>query len=595
MQDSPPPAAARVLSAEERAGFDERRLQVLVEYSASLRWQMHTIAGTIGGLCWAGGSAPLWVALWLAATVAVREARAASLLRLRTATDIPLATRLRATTGWTLALGAAFGAVSFFMWRLDTAYDAMLTMILLSLSAGAVSTTFTVLPAFIAFAGGISLPVFLMWATGGRWLDLSMGVLVLLFMGVQVRYARQNMRMFEESYRIRLENLNLLRQLSDERTRLAQARDLAVRADLSKSRFLAAASHDLRQPLQALSLNIGALQRLSADGAGRDIANEIAEDTDTLRRMLDALLDISMLEAGSVTPHLQAVAVDRFVQALCTRMQPAAQARGLRLEHTCPPGLVVHSDPEMLRRVVSNLVDNALKFTTHGGITLDVQARGERVALCVRDTGCGIAAADQARVFDDFEQLHNPARSREHGHGLGLGIVRRLSRLLGIELRLQSTPGVGSSFELLLPVAERAQPLLGEGGVIQPGLVARRVLVLDDDEAVRRAYRHALEGLGCRVACAATLEQALTLLPETESEVALVDFRLTGGDDGLSAIAALRRLQPALPAVLVTADTLSTLPEEALVQGVPVLRKPVTDAALAIAVNKVLNAPGDGS
>ncbi|MCC7100943.1 MAG: hybrid sensor histidine kinase/response regulator [Rubrivivax sp.] len=594
MQDSSPLAAARVLSAAERTGFDERRLQVLVDYSAALRWQMLATAAVIGGLCWAGGSAPLWVVLWLAATVAAREVRAAALLRLRDATRTPVAVRLRATTGWTLLLGAAFGAVGFFMRRLDTAYDAILTMILLSLSAGAVSTTFTVVPAFVAFAGAISLPVVLMWLANGDWLDLGIGLLVLLFMGVQVRYARQNMRMFEESYRMRLDNLDLLRQLSNERTRLAQARDLAVRTDLSKSRFLAAASHDLRQPLQSLSLNIGALQRLVPAGDCHDIADEIAEGTDTLRRMLDALLDISMLESGSVAPHLQAVALDRFVHAVCARMRPAAEARGLRLDGDCPPGLVVHSDPEMLRRVVSNLVDNALKFTTRGGVALDVQADGERVALRVRDTGCGIAPADQARVFEDFEQLHNPARSREHGHGLGLGIVRRLSRLLGIELRLQSTPGVGSSFELLLPVAERAQPLLGDGDVIQPGLVARRVLVLDDDEAVRSAYRHALEGLGCHVACAATLAEAVALLPTTQPEVALVDFRLAGADDGLGAIAALRQRQPALPAVLVTADTLTELYEQALALGVPVLRKPVTAVALAIAVNKVLNAPGDG-
>ncbi len=579
----------------ERERYDERRLEVLVGYSASLRWQMLATAVVLAAVCWAGGAMPTVVAAWLAATILARELRAAALLRLRGAHELPVGVRLRATVAWTLMLGAAFGSAALFMLVLDTASDAVLTMVLLSLSAGAVSTTFTLIPAFVAFAGAISLPLALLWFASGGWLGWGVGGLVLMFLGVQVRYARQNLRMLEESYRIRLENLELLRQLSDERARLAHARDLAVRADLSKSRFLAAASHDLRQPLQSLSLNVGALQRLAPAGECRAIVDEVAAGTDALRHMLDALLDVSMLDAGSVSPHLQPVALDRFVAGVCARQRPAAQERGLTLECDCPAGLVVHSDAEMLRRVVGNLVDNALKFTERGGVRLVATPQGDRVALCVVDTGCGIAPDDQLRVFEDFEQLRNPERSRARGHGLGLGSVRRLARLLGIELRLRSDVGRGTSFELLIPAGEHLAGLVADTDVVQPGLVARRVLVLDDDEAVRTAYGRSLQSLGARVACAATLAEALALLPQAMPELALVDFRLAGGDDGLRAVAALREQQPGLPAVLVTADTSAALQAQAAALGVPVLRKPVTDVALAQAANMVLSVAAEGS
>jgi signal transduction histidine kinase/ActR/RegA family two-component response regulator len=575
-----------------REAFDERRLQMLVTFSSSLRWPVISTAVVMAAVAWAGGASPLLVGLWLAATIAVREVRAARMLRLQTQTATPVAERLRSALWWTLALGAAYGCAALFMLQLDTAAAGILTMVLMSLSAGAVSTTFSVVRAFVAFAAGIAIPTALMWLATGGWIGWCVGALVLMFMGVQVRFARQNMALFEESYSMRLENQTLLRELSAERAQLAQARDTAVQADLSKSRFLAAASHDLRQPLQSLLLNSSALSRLPIEGECRAIAQDIGEGIEALRQMLDALLDVSQLDAGAVSPRLQKVALAELLEGVCARFRPAAAAKGLELSHECPHALAVTSDAQMLRRIVANLVDNAIKFTAAGRVTLDARvddARAGEVLLTIADTGAGIDPADRERVFEDLVQLHNPQRDRAAGTGLGLGIVRRLARVLGIDYEIDSQPGRGTRFVLHLSGAQGAVPIVTGHAQAHPALVARRVLVLDDNAQVRDSYANALASLGCKVVAAAAVQEALDAMPAFEPEVALVDYRLAEACDGLEAIERLRAARPSLAAVLVTADTTVTLRERAAGVAVTVLRKPVTDAMLAATINDALH------
>ncbi len=579
-------------------------MQALVDFSQSLRWQMLAAVVAVAAVAWAGGADRWLVAAWLALAVLVREARAATLVRLLSAKAEPIATRLQRTTYWTLALGMVQGASALLMLQLqlqqrDIASSAVLTMIMMSLCAGAVSTTYTVMAAFVAYAGAIAIPTALAWsifaiwqhwAVGAGWQYWGIAALVLMFLGVQIRFARQNMKMFDQSYRMRLENTELLAQISQERELLALARDAAVQADLSKSRFLAAASHDLRQPLQSLSLNSGALLRQELQGESLQIAQEMRAGIDALRQMLDGLLDVSQIDAGAFTPHLQTVPLAALVTGLAAHVRIAAQAKGLRLLDDCPAGLHVVSDVAMLRRIVSNLLDNAIKYTERGVIQIIVRPDGpEHVLLTISDTGCGIPAADHARVFDDLVQVGNAHRDRTRGYGIGLGIVRRFTRMLGIEYTLASTLGEGTTITLRVPCAEGAGPVLASAARVEPGLVARRVLVLDDDEGVRRAYGHALQSLGCWVVGTATLSEALEQVVAHRTEIALVDFRLADSVDGLEAIAQLRRRWPQLAAILVSADLDAAMHEQARRLGVPCLHKPVTDSALAAAINGVLH------
>lgn len=587
-RDSPAPPSVDPDPAQSLApeGFDERRLRVLVEFSAALRWPMVSTVLMIGAVAWAGGSAPIAVVGWMLLALLVREVRAASLVRLLHQVERPISARLRLTEAWTLALGIAHGSAALFMLRVDTAFDAILTMILMSLSAGAVSTTFTVARAFAGYATGISIPIAALWLLGGGWIGAGIAILVLMFLGVQIRFSQQNFRLFEESFRMRLENAALLRELSEERARLAQARDAAVQADLAKSRFLASASHDLRQPLQSLSLNSGALSRMGLSGESQSIAAEMSAGIESLRQMLDALLDISKLDAGVVSPNFQSIPLDRFLEGICARFRSAATARGVALDCAPDAGLVVTSDAEMLRRILSNLIDNSLKFTREGRVTVSATKQDARIVLCVEDTGCGFDEKDRTRVREDMG-LGNHERNRAFGHGLGLGIVRRLARLLGAEVEIESSIGVGTRVRLYLPPYSLDVPLMPSTIAQHPALIAKRVLVLDDEAAVRTAYGNALRSLGCRVTCVATLGEALQALGTNEPEIALVDYRLTG-ENGVTAIERLRAVRPGLAAVLVSADMSASLREEAARLAVPLLRKPVTDATLATSINEAL-------
>lgn len=565
-----------------RKELDERRLQVVAEQAVGLRWEILLTAVTVFAVCWR--DVPWqWLATWFVAVIATRELRAAALTRMVRQPSEAIAGRLRRTVHWNFWLGAANGSAAFFMWNLDPTLDAVLTMILVSWGAGAVSTSATVFPAFLSYAAWLFLPTALMWAITGTWLGTGVSVLVVMFFGVQIRFARRNLRTFEESFRIRLENVELARQLAVEGQEVALARDAAVRAGLSKSQFLASASHDLRQPLQAMALNMGELSRIQTHPEALDIARDVRASIDDLRSMLDGLLDVSKLDAGGVRAVLRAVQLDRLIDGVCQSFRPLAEARGLALEWVCPVGLIVHTDAELLRRILANLVDNALKFTDKGSVRVTVQAEVDHAIVEVIDTGPGIAPESQLRVFDDLVQLGNLERNRVHGHGLGLGIVRRLASLLDLPLRLESEPGQGSCFRLSL--VRSASPVSGHADAATPQrLDGCRILVLDDDRRVRQACHRVLAGLHAQVEVAGDLEGALQILRRWRADVAVVDFRLAPDLNGIDAIQRLRDQQPGLTALLLSADADHEVARIASEAGVSVLLKPVCDASLAEAV-----------
>lgn len=570
--------------------LDELRLQTITEFSSKLRWQILAAVSMIAAMAIVGGLPWQYPVAWAVAVTAARETRLVLFRRLVAQVNRPVRERLRQAAWSTLLLGCMHGSSAAFMLWMDTADSAVMTMVSASLAAGSASSSYTIRSVSMGFQAGVVVPSALVWALQPNWWSWAVSALLLMLMGVQFRFSEQNRRVFEEAFRIRTENTVLLEQLSHERERLAQARDAAVRADLSKSRFLAAASHDLRQPMQSLALNSGTLTRMQLEGETRAIAHEISEGIEALRQMLDGLLDISQLDAGAVRPRLQQIPLKRFLDGVSERLRPSVNAKSLSLHCECEDGLVVTSDVEMLRRVVSNLLDNALKFTDQGSVGTRVSLlEADRIRLTVWDTGRGLDAEDQERVFEDLAQVGNPQRNRRRGHGLGLGIVRRLARLLGIRYTVESRVGEGTRVHLDMPAAGEGAPVVGGSSHMLPALIARRVLVVDDDVAVRSAYQRALASLGCEVHAAATVEAACAMVVQDGVEVAVVDYRLDDGD-GLQAVRRLRAHQPGMPAVLVSADSSPEMQAAARQMGMPCLRKPVTDASLAAAINEALDA-----
>jgi signal transduction histidine kinase len=366
-------------------------------------------------------------------------------------------------------------------------------------------------------------------------------------------------------------------------------------ANLARSRFLAAASHDLRQPLHTLSLYSAALKLHAADGTTGEIASHINKALASLSALVDSLLDISKLDAGAVQPEPQNVNLKTVIERIEADYRPLANGKGLEF-HVVAPDLLVETDPVLLERLVRNLVDNAFKYTAAGSVTLSAELRARMAHITVRDTGMGIPEAERERVFEEFYQIGNPERDRVQGLGLGLAIVQRIAQLLGLELTLESEPGRGSTFDVTLPPAaeRRASPRApaARDAAAPPALDGARILVIDDESDVRAGMRTLLEQLGCRVAVCSGYADAERLLAEDGLEdvhVIVSDFRLRAHENGIDTVRRLRERLGDVPALLVSGDTAPERLREAQSSGLPLLHKPVSADKLTEAILAVLH------
>lgn len=369
--------------------------------------------------------------------------------------------------------------------------------------------------------------------------------------------------------------------------RVAQRTEALQAANTSKTRFLAAASHDLRQPVVAIGLLIGLVrERVSAPDV-RHMIDRAHEAVAALETLLQGLLDLSRLESGVVQPRQQPVRVQDLFDAIEAHEGAAALSKGLRLRFR-PTRLTVQADPLLLDQLLRNLVGNALRYTERGSVLVAARPRGRgHACLQVWDSGCGIPRERQAEVFEEFVQLGNPARDRSHGLGLGLAIVTRCATLLGTRVDLKSEPGRGSRFSLSLPrVAAAAQPQRTVRAASSP-LAQQRLLLVDDDEAVRTALCARLQAWGAEVVALDGLPAVQQWLAQDHAapHMLLTDHRLPVGD-GLQVIAAVRAVHAAVPALIITG---STAPEDIAAlgtSGIPVLHKPFQIEALLVAIER---------
>lgn len=356
---------------------------------------------------------------------------------------------------------------------------------------------------------------------------------------------------------------------------LFQAKEAAEAGSQAKSRFLAVASHDLRQPVQALNLYANVL-------AGRSLAPEVADIVDRVQRsaaavatLLDTLLDISKLDAGIVQPRERPVPIGVMLERLWHDHCPAAEAAGVSLSVVLTHSWAC-SDPSLIERIVQNLVSNAIRYTPAGGkVLVGCRRRGDRLALQVWDTGIGIPADKQTEIFEEFTQLDPNSQGGQQGLGLGLAIVRRLAELLGHRLSLRSAPGRGSLFEVLLPVTQAPPDPVAPPryGVIDAG---ERVLVVEDAPEVRDSLVLQLRAWGFQVIDADGEEAAVAAVAVQTVGGIVADFRLPGGANGIDLARRLVTLagRP-LPVVLLTGDTEPDRLREAVDSGFHLLHKPV--------------------
>lgn len=367
----------------------------------------------------------------------------------------------------------------------------------------------------------------------------------------------------------------------------------AERANVAKSRFLAAASHDLRQPMHALGLFVGQLQQRVVTSDSRQLVDQIAQSVKALGGLLDGLLDISKLDAGVLTPEASDFPLVQVLTRLESDFSGTAEAKNLYLR-VRQSKLWVHTDPVLLERVLLNLVSNAVRYTEQGGILIGCRRRGDRVRIEVRDSGIGIPADAQESVFHEFVQLKNPGRNRSQGLGLGLAIVKRLVSLLGLRLDLRSSPGSGSVFAIEVPAAKPVERRTEErSSRSAPGMAleGKVVAAVDDDELVLASVTGLLESWGCVVLPAASGSQALERVRSMglTPDALLCDYRLLEGEKGTDVIAALRKeFGETIPAILISGDTDPDVLRMAQEAGLSLLHKPVSSPKLRTLLHRMI-------
>jgi len=421
------------------------------------------------------------------------------------------------------------------------------------------------------------------------------GVTLVLFAGWMLleRYHRA-FASFEElnrdlEGRVAHANVELHRRLEQ----VGAARLAAERANVSKSRFFAAASHDLRQPLHSLGLFAEALKDRVVDPESRKLAQRIGDSIDALDRLFEELLDLSRLDAGTVEVRRRPVALQAVFDRLDSEFRAAAATKGLRLR-LVPTALVVDTDPVLLERVLVNLVANAVRYTNAGGVLVAARRRGAVTRLEVSDTGIGIPPDQRALVFDEFYQVGNPGRDRRQGLGLGLAIVRRLTTLLGHRLALDSVIGRGTRFTLELPLADRPVDTTPVADAVRSELFeGRRILLVDDEPDILAATATLLDQWGCTVRTALGLSGAIELINAGFSpEALLADLRLGGEHDGVDVVARVRgALGRELPALLISGDAGARDLARVKDSGLLLLTKPVAPARLRSALHALLSEP----
>ena len=472
----------------------------------------------------------------------------------------------------------------FFFAPEKTSYLIFIVCIYCGYVSGALAVTFAYTPSFFAFALGISGPFAARLFYEGGELFTIIGLLMVFYV-CTLSYVSGNIsKLFLQTTESNYENLSLISQLTAEK-------ETAEKATAAKSKFLAAASHDLRQPIHAVNLFLDVLQPLQADDKSRKVLKKIRQSVKGLNKMLHGLLDISKLDASAVENNPAHLTLNLIVEPLIDEHKERSSL--VQIENRLDAAYLVHADPTLLERVIRNLLDNAVKYTRKGTVTISASELEDQVSLRIQDTGIGIPQDQLQAVFDEFHQLNNPERNRDKGLGLGLAIVKRLCDLAGITISLESEPGTGTTATLLIPrgVAELENQAERLPDVDLSGL---HVIVIDDEADILDGMQKLLKQWGCRAAACSNMEEAeqsLRTVAKTPDMI-ISDFRLRGDENGVDVIEQLRNLTGRdTPAILITGDTAPDRILAARAPGITVLYKPIDGRKLRATIQSLIRTP----
>jgi two-component system, sensor histidine kinase len=525
--------------------------------------------------------------------------------------------RLRYTlvAGSLLASVVWSSAALLFLQHPDSEEFVFISLVIAGMISGSLPVLAAYLPGYLAFVVPTTATLIYQYFNLGLW---SSGVLASMYTLGLILFSNKLRKTITNTITIDFKNTELL-------DAVTLAKNHAERANRAKSEFLAAASHDLRQPLHAMGLLLSVLNDRSVrnDDSNRPLLDQLLHAHDALTMMFNSLLEISRLESGAVDVEIVDVSLASILNTLIAEFKPRIEAKNLLLIeqwHDCS----VRTDPMLLNRILRNLLDNALKFTARGHIKITAQTQGERIELTIEDSGIGIPQAEQERIFEEYYQLNNKGRDRNAGIGLGLAVVQKMAQLLRHEVNVSSAPGQGTIFSVWLAAGAAhtgaiasdsfaLEDIMPASGHTVHGDTARDyiVLVIDDDLAVLAAMRSMLEHSNCRVLTAISASAALALLQgngfqdnglqdigfqdngfekKNTPDILISDYRLKDGATGFEAIDALRaHLGAAIPAIVISGDTDPELLQRARARQLFLLSKPVKPAHLKNVMRQLLD------
>ncbi|MDO8312121.1 MAG: hybrid sensor histidine kinase/response regulator [Sideroxyarcus sp.] len=472
----------------------------------------------------------------------------------------------------------------------DLAFQVLLLCVVMGLASAAVTSNVSFPPSMFIYVSGVILPILLRLAWEGDQHHLILAGMLGLFFVFVLNAAVELIRTFELSLQRRFENEHLVAELVEQKAGAEASRLVAEQANQAKSKFLATASHDLRQPLQALRLFSEALLDTAKEPETVRLAGQIGKSVNALVDMFDDLLDVSRMDAGIVRISRQHFSLAHLFDRLYADFAPLAYAK--RLDLILPvdgmggegSGTTVFSDPVLLERMLRNLISNAIRYTDNGSVEVKIRHLDGNIWLEVVDTGIGIDPEVMPHIFEEYYQAGNPHRDRRKGLGLGLAIVRRIEGILGCRVTVKSEPGTGSSFVFAVPVGDAtmlAQPY--SVAYSHDDLQGVVVALVEDDPDIRESVANLMEQWGCRVFAGEMGDDVIRELDiaRMRPDLLVCDYRLPRGMTGTQIIRRMRELWGNnVPALVLTGDTAAETLHEIHASGAMLLHKPIAPVRL---------------
>ncbi|MGQ7845863.1 ATP-binding protein [Granulosicoccus sp. 3-233] len=537
--------------------------------------------------------------LWVFASCSVIVVRVILLRAVTRHADLSEAGKRVVATLLTLVLGCTIGSVLYFYPHVGTFERAMLTAILLGLCTISHSTNFGYRPILLSYIGPLLGTLGILWIANidqlmHPALAVAVGVSVLIVGLTMLLNGKFMFDVFALSIESSIKLEEQSRHLSDALQLAEQAKSEAEASSQSKTRFIAAASHDLRQPVHVLNMLGAAIAREKMSPRASDIVENMNIAVTSLSSQLNALLDISELDSGSVKPVIRSVNLSALADKLKLEMQQLAADKRIELICDLPSDLYVRTDAAMLSQIIRNLCGNAIKYTFTGHVRIQASASPSTVTLSISDTGIGIDDADCDKVFEEFYQVSNPGRDKGRGMGLGLSIVERLIRNLGHTIKLTSRVGKGTDVTICLKRCTQSQVAAAVAAespsspdiTLQPGIW---VHLVEDEEAVQRSVEMFLQSVGCKVTITASSSSTLEFLVQQTPDVMLIDLRLQNHDSGLKVVDWVNEHRPDLPIAIVTGESLAEGEVAREYPDVLLLQKPVNNHDLLELLDYLVN------